>query len=160
MSEIYDRLKKLREDENQLNRDFYKSDIWKAIYNHIKDAETCKLIEIPEASSVSCYRGTGYAINVNSILACSLLDNDNKLHGQIRTTIDVEFYGHETLEHSSERFSFDIPDTLVSDFNQEEFDGWVLRIKVERDQVFHKREIRTLRELMKKFPEIVGHKNA
>lgn len=157
MSEIFETLTKLRKDKDDTDKAFQKTEVWKSIFDHLADSRNCILVEVAEGSRVCCFRGTGYAIHVESIIPQRLLKYGDLFENFIRCDISVTFYPDEdTNSEETGRFTLDIPDSLLSEFNLDAFDAWTLEVKRLRDEKLHKEEIYTLKRLMKKYPQIKG----
>lgn len=156
MSDIFDRLTKLRKDKDDIDKAFRKTEVWKAVFEHLKDSKNCILVEVAEGSRVCCYRGTGYAIRTESITPVRLLNKSDSFDNFIRCDISVTFYPDDyTNDEETGNFTLDIPEALASEFNKDDFDKWALEVKRLRDERLHANEIYTLKRLMKKYPQVV-----
>lgn len=157
--EIFKELQTYSNLYTEIERAFYKSALWKAIFAHILDYKNVKLIASSEAFKdykIVCYRGTGHAISLNhgSLYFCHDTQND-KLINFITFDLSLELENNEGYDCSHQTHSVCFPEELLSNFNQKDFESFVLNIKNKREEALQTKEISLLRELMKKYPQVL-----
>jgi hypothetical protein len=135
----------------------YDCKLWKAIYDAVANGDD--LVAHPKDYLLMCYRGTGRAVSLRETrLWGKNYDNDPPTECPF-AGMDVEVeYTHEDnngMEHPetiNKTYTLQPPIELLTEFNKDEFDVWVSKVKEKRDAETKEKELATLKELREKYP--------
>lgn len=130
------------------------SKFFKAVAEHIVDAKDCVLLDRKERT-VSCHRGTGYAVNFEQASCPIALPGEcQMLMLRISVDFDDPDYSDDDRYHSTrEDFSIYAPADLELNFNQEKFELWLQTKKDERDKKHSQTDLKVLDKLLKRHPD-------
>ncbi len=135
----------------------FDSKLWKAIRDSI--GKEGILVDHPEECLLMTHRGTGHAISLNSVHLFGKNYEESPPVEQPTFFMEVEVeYVREDDTHMDHPPTFtrktplNVPVTLAIDFQQEQFDLWVAKLKNRKEQEQQDAELAQLRELVKKYP--------
>lgn len=151
--EAYEMMLLKASNEEKVRRFFYRSDIWKAINEHIESDECCIIIK---ENPIVCHRGTGQAIGIRGYHTYGTQYEQEPVTWKARSfpapvfNMDVEItYWHEEHEKEYDKtYHIQIPIELLTDFSTDKFNEWV---KVKKTEIWNS----TIKEKLKHIKHIL-----
>lgn len=158
--EAYLAMRQLATDREEIWRWFYfKSKVWKAIYNHIATSEDVVIVSIPTHNSIATHRGTGHAISLRDFgVYGKNYDTSPPTEatafwmkvsiGLVHISEDHD-YGSE-VDHG---YNFNVPTELMFEFTEEKFNAWISDLRRKRDVIRTQKDDEALEKLISLYPD-------
>jgi len=155
--EAYEMMLLKASNEEKVGRFFYRSDIWRAIRDHIESDECCIIIK---ENPIICHRGTGQAISIGrchtyGMQYSGLASGFNKAFPAPVFSMEITItYWNDDYDREYEKtYNIQVPVELLTDFTVDKFNEW---IKIKSVEVLNKtREnlVNQIRQLFVNLPE-------
>jgi len=133
------------------------SKLWKAVYKAI--AYGGDLVAHPKDHLLKCYRGSGIAVSFKDIClyAKDYTVTPTAEAETVGLDIEIEYVheedGKDYPDITTKKITLQPPTEFLADlFADAEFNEWVGKVKSERDAKIKEKDLETLAELRKKYP--------
>jgi len=134
------------------------SKLWKSVYNAIAYGDD--LVAHPKNHLLKCYRGSGIAVSFRDVCLYAkdyTVAPTAEAH-VVGLEIEIEYVhedqdGQDWPDIISKKFTLQPPTEFLADqFTDAEFNEWVGKVKSERDAKIKEKDLETLAELRRKYP--------
>lgn len=155
--DLFTKIVNNHEEKRKLKNSLEKTQVWRAIYRYISDyndnRKECVFFTLDEDYFIPSYRGTGLPIHIKNVTpACN-----TGMYDAVKVEVTTEYLesGQIIEYHIPTEFSFDItiPSYLFTNFTDGDFVGWLLSLKILKEEDKHKKNKETLQRLILEYPE-------
>lgn len=156
--EIYQLLIQHQENKSRIFRFFHKSELFKAITEHIQSKNCCIIVK---KDPILIYRGTGHAIHFCS---CRTYGNEYLEDPITRKTsvipapvfnmeITVGYWNEEQEKEYEVPYNFNIPIGLLKNFSKRAFNSWVKKQAEETLKEQYRQSVEEILRFLKGIPK-------
>ncbi len=138
----------------EATKDYFRflSPAWKAIQDHIQYDKDCVIIEHERDedgdANIAYHRGVG-SIHMRNVWLYK--GSDSEFYGM---NIGVDYsIGNNRYDYRTVSYPIAIPIDLELNFTKRKFQGWIKKLRNERDKKTREEEAVILQKLMKKYPD-------
>ena len=117
-------------NEEKVRRFFYRSDIWKAIIDHIESDDCCIIIK---ENQIVCHRGTGQAIGIRGCHTYGTQYEQEPITWKARSfpapvfnmDVEITYWNDDHHKEYEKEYHIQVPIELLTNFSIDKFNEWV-----------------------------------